>query len=46
MIDVGGKGVLVPVQNLLNGIWDTNGFYRDYILNNICLAPPGSATCN
>jgi hypothetical protein len=46
MIDVGGQGTLVPVQNLLNGIWDTSGFYRDYILNNVCLAPPGALTCH
>lgn len=43
-INIGDKGP-VPVQTLLNGLWDFTGFYTDYLLNNICQAPPGG-TCN
>jgi hypothetical protein len=45
VIYVGSQGP-VPVQTLLNGLWDYTGVYTDYLLNNVCLAPPGAGSCN
>ena len=43
VINIGDQGP-VPVQTLLNGLWDRTGFYTDYLRNNIC-QPPGAGTC-
>jgi len=44
VFDLAGQGP-VSVVKLRNGLWDTNGTYRDDVLYNVCLASPGAASC-